>query len=293
MKQKIIGTGLSGLVGSRIVELLGHDFEFEDISRKTGTDIADKTAVLARLQNSDAEFVLHLAAYTNVDEAEKEKDFKEQSAAWRINVEGTKHILSACQKTGKHLIHFSTDMVFPGTKELPERYTEEDATGAVGWYATTKEEAEKVIKSAQIPWTILRIAYPYRAHFEKKEYVRMFKQLLEEGREIQTVTDHYFTPTFIDDLANILQLVFNKKLTGIYHAGGKDSISPYDAAMQVAKTFGLPTNLIGKTTRSDYFAGKAPRAFNLSLNSDKIKGLGIPLRSFEDGLEEIKKQIEQ
>lgn len=291
MKQKIIGTGLSGLVGSRIVELLSLQFDFEDISRKTGTDITDKEAVLQRLKNSDADFVLHLAAYTNVDEAEKEKDLKENSTAWKMNVGGTKNVLEAAEITGKHIIHISTDMVFPGTKTPPERYTEEDATGAVGWYAKTKEEAEKVVMSAKIPWTILRIAYPYRANFEKKEYVRIFKWLLEEKREIKAVSDHFFTPTFIDDLADVFSLIFDKKLTGIYHAGGKESVSPYEAAVQVADVFHLDKNLISKTTREEYFAGKAPRAFNLSLNSAKIEQLGVRLRGFAEGLEEIKKQL--
>lgn len=288
---KIVGTGLSGLVGSRIVELLSPEFEFEDISRKTGTDVADKDAVLERLKNSDAPYVLHLAAYTNVDEAEKEKDLKENSLAWKITVGGTENVVKAAEATGKHIIYISTDMVFPGTKPLPEKYTEEDVTDPVGWYATTKAQAEKVVQKATVPWTIVRIAYPYRANFEKKEYVRVFKSLLEQGKEIKAVSDHYFTPTFIDDLADVFRHIFHQTLTGIYHAGGKDSISPYEVALQVAETFNLDNNLISKTTREEFFAGKAPRAFNLSLSSDKIERLGLKLHGFTDGLEEIKKQL--
>jgi len=291
MKTKIIGTGLSGLVGSRIVELLSGDFEFEDISRKTGTDILDKEAVAKRLQDSDAEFVIHMAAYTNVDEAEKQKELKENSIAWKMNVGGTKNVLDAAKTTGKHFIHISTDMVFPGTKNIPGRYTEEDATGAVGWYATTKEEAEKIVIQSNVPFTLLRIAYPYRANYEKKEYVRVFKALLEQGKNIQAVSDHFFTPTFIDDLAEVFRLVFQNRLTGIYHAGGKDMVSPYDVAVKVAGIFNLDKNLIGTTTREEYFKGKAPRAFNLSLNSGKIESLGVKLRGLEEGLLEIKKQL--
>ena len=291
MKQKIIGTGLSGLVGSRVVELLGKEFEFEDISRKTGTDILDKEAVVNRIKNSDAQFVLHFAAYTNVDEAEKEKDLGEKSIAWRMNVGGTKNVLEAVESTEKHLIYISTDMVFSGTKPLPEKYTEEDATDPVGWYATTKCEAEKVVQQAKVPWTILRIAYPYRANFEKKEYVRIFKTLLEEGREIKAVSDHYFTPTFIDDLAGVFSHIFRTNLTGIYHACGKTSISPFDAAIKIAEVFHLDKNLISKTTREEFFQGKAPRAFNLSLSSAKIEKLGVSLSNFEEGLEEIKNQL--
>ncbi len=288
---KIIGTGLSGLVGSRIVELLSPEFEFEDISRKTGTDITDKEAVLTRLQKSDAKFVVHMAAYTQVDEAEKDKDLKENSAAWKINVAGTRNVVEAAEKTGKHIVYVSTDMVFPGTKNRPERYSEEDETNPVGWYAITKAEAEKVVEQSSVPWTILRIAYPYRANFEKKEYVRIFKWLLEEKREIKAVADHFFTPTFIDDLSQVFSLIFKQNLTGIYHAGGHTSISPYEAALAVAKEFGLDASLVSKTTREEYFAGKAPRAFNLALNSDKIESLGVKMRGFEEGLREIKKQI--
>lgn len=288
---KIIGTGLSGLVGSRVTELLRQDFEFEDISRKTGTDILDKDALTKRLQESDSECVLHMAAYTNVDEAEKEKELGQESNAWKINVIGTKNVLDGAADTGKHVIYVSTDMVFSGTKPLPEKYTEEDVTGAVGWYATTKEEAENVVIQSGIPYTILRIAYPYRADYEKKEYVRIFKWFLEEKREIKAVSDHYFTPTFIDDLAYVFRLIFEKKPTGIYHAGGEDAVSPYEVALKIADIFNLDKNLVQSTTREVYFAGKAPRAFNLALNSGKIGSLGIKMRGLEEGLKEIKKQL--
>lgn len=291
MKTKIIGTGLSGLVGSRIVELLSPDFEFEDISRKTGTDISDKDAVLQRLQNSDAPFVIHLAAYTNVDEAEKEKDLKENSHVWKINVEGTKNVLEAARSTNKHLIHISTDMVFPGTKPVPDRYSEEDATGSIGWYAETKEEAEKVVLQSTTPFTVVRIAYPYLANSDKN-YFFIFKNLLEEKQQFKAVADHFFTPTFIDDLADVFRLAFQKELTGIYHTGGKDIVSPYDVAKKIAEIFDLDKKLISKTTREEFFKGKAPRAFNLSLNSDKIGKLGIKLRGLEEGLGEIKRQLE-
>src|SRR5437879_1088858 len=62
----IIGTGLSGLVGSRIVELLSPAISFEDVSRKTGTDITNAQAVLDRFSSSSAPIILHLAAKTDV-----------------------------------------------------------------------------------------------------------------------------------------------------------------------------------------------------------------------------------
>lgn len=288
---KIIGTGLSGLVGSRITELLSKDYQFEDISRKTGTDILDKEAVSKRIENSNTSIVLHLAAYTNVDKTEEDKDKKEESTAWKINVIGTKNVLSACEEFNKKIIYLSTDMVFPGTKKLPEKYKEEDERGAVGWYAKTKEEAEKLVEKAAIPWIVLRIAYPYRADHEKKEYVRVFKWLLEKGQRIKAVSDHYFTPTFIDDLAPVLKTLIEKETTGKFHATGEEAVSPYLAARKVAEVFNLNKNLVSDVLREEFFKGRAPRAYNLSLNNDKMTRLGVKMHSFTEGLGIIKEQL--
>ena len=182
-------------------------------------------------------------------------------------------------------------MVFPGTKKLPEKYSEEDTTGAVGFYAKTKEEAEKLVEKASCPWVILRIAYPYRSSFEKKEYVRKFIDLLKRGNQIKAVFDHYFTPTFIDDLAQAIDLIIKENFTGKLHATGGEIVSPYEAALKIAECFELNKGLIEKATRAEYFKVKAPRAYNLSLNNDKIGKLGIKMRPFSQGLIEIKKQL--
>lgn len=289
--RQIIGTGLSGLVGSRIVELLSSEYLFEDISRKTGTDITDKEAVLKRLSESSAPTVLHLAAKTDVDGSETEKDLGQQSEAWNINVGGTQHVVDACRQTGKKLIYISTDMVFSGDQEWGQKYTEEDTPNPQNYYAQTKYEAEKVVLQSRISSIILRIAYPYRANFEKKEYVRVFMSLLAQSKQIKAVADHYFTPTFIDDIPGVLNMLIETDARGIFHCVGDESVSPYIVAKKVAKEFGFSEDLVGETTRAEYFAGKAIRGFNLSLSSARIKQLGASLHSFSQGLEEVKRQI--
>ena len=290
-KKQIIGTGLSGLVGSRIIELLGSLYDFEDISRKTGTDITDSDAVIQRITASKAPVVLHLAAKTDVDGSEAEKDLGPESIAWMVNVDGTQHVVDACRQTGKKLIYVSTDMVFDGSKAQGQTYIETDTPNPANFYAQTKYESEKIIASSGISYIILRIAYPYRADFEKKEYVRTFISLLSQGKQIKAVSDHFFTPTFIDDLAGVLDGCVAKNLQGIYHAGGSEAVSPFIVATSIAKEFGYSESLVTETTRAEYFIAKATRGFNLALNSDKIKQLGIGLRSFSEGLRVIKSQI--
>jgi len=93
----IIGTGLSGLVGSRVVELLGSRHTFEDLSLDTGVDITNPSTVEERIKKSDAQWVFHFAAKTDVDGAEKERSLGENSPTWIVNVTATENIVSICR----------------------------------------------------------------------------------------------------------------------------------------------------------------------------------------------------
>ena len=52
MKTKILGTGLTGLVGSRFTELLNGVYDFEHSSLSNGVDILDKEAVYEKISSS-------------------------------------------------------------------------------------------------------------------------------------------------------------------------------------------------------------------------------------------------
>lgn len=288
---KLLITGGNGLVGSRVVELLSPNYQLELINRTSGTDITNKQAVTNKIINSDAEIIIHLAAKADVDGCEKEKDLGKESDAWKINVEGTRNVVDACNSAQKKLIYISTDFVFDGEHTPENGYTEEYTPHPVNWYAQTKYEGEKIVQSASIPWVITRIAYPYRATFEKNDFVRVFKSLLEQGKQLSLITDHYVNATFIDDIASALNTLISQHTTGIYHMTGSQTLSPYEEGLLVAKVFGLDASLIGKTTRAEFFKNRATRPFNLKMNNGKIGLLSIKMKTFEAGLEEIKRQL--
>jgi dTDP-4-dehydrorhamnose reductase len=287
---KVLGTGLNGLVGSRVVELLKDKYEFENLSRSTGVDIEDKNSVLNAVKSSDAQIVLHLASKTDVDGCERDKELGEEGEAWRINVKGTKNVVEACQEAGKKLIYFSTDFVFDGENAPKGGYTEENTPNPLNWYARTKYEGERIVNSLKTPWVIVRIAYPYRADFKKSDFFRAILNRLKTGQSVAAVTDHIFSPTFIDDIGIVIDKLIQTESQGIYHAAGGQALTPHDAAILIAKTFELDENLISKTTRKEFFKNRAPRPFQLPMRNDRIAKLGIRTRSFEEGLEEIKKQ---
>ena len=91
-KPKVIATGLSGLVGERFQTLFHAKYDFTNLDLTTGIDITDKTAVKKSLGESGGEVVLHLAAFTNVNEAFKQSQDKE-GACYKVNVEADGRIV--------------------------------------------------------------------------------------------------------------------------------------------------------------------------------------------------------
>ncbi len=286
---KILGIGLSGLVGSKIVDLLRDHYEFDDLSISTGFDITDKQSISEAIISSNATIVLHLAAKTDVDGCEKDKPLGISGDAWKINVEGTKNVINACARSGKKLIYVSTDFVFDGKKEKP--YGEEDAPSPINWYGQTKYEGEKLVVSSSLSWVILRLAYPYRANFQKRDFARVLIDRLKNGEKVSLITDHIMTPTFADDLSYALEIIINKESLGIFHAVGSQFVSPFEAGVIISNIFGFDKNLLQKTTRGEFFKNRAPRPFNLALKNDKIQKLGIRMKSFEEGVLGVRKQL--
>ena len=280
---KILGTGLSGLVGSRVVTLLTPDFSFENLSLETGIDITDKGSVDGYFSKSDAPWVFHMAAYTDVQGAEKDKD-----TAWNVNVLATEHIAQNCRKLGKKLLYIDTDYAFDGKKKM---YTEKDTPHPLGWYAKTKTEGAKRVLALGDLGLVIRISNPYRAHpVGKKDFVHKMLERLQSGQTITGATDQLFAPTFIDDIASSLRVLVKAQAHGIYHVVSSPALSPYDAGVIIAETFGVDRRLVTKTTFTDMFANRAPVPQYAALTNDKIKALGVTIHSFADGVAQVKQQ---
>lgn len=284
---KILGTGLSGLVGSRVTELLSPEFTFENLSLETGVDITDSKSVTSRLEQSDAPWVFHMAAYTDVQGAEAERSLGEKSMAWKVNVTATQTIADTCKRLHKRLLYIDTDYAFDGKKKS---YTEEDVPHPLGWYATTKSEGAKRVLALGNMGLVIRISNPYRAHpVGKKDFVHKMLERMQAGQPVTGATDQLFSPTFIDDIASALRVLVPLGANGIYHVVGS-SLSPYEAAGIIADVFGFDASLVQKTTFAAMFANRAPTPQYAALTNDKIRALGVNMHTFKDGIGEVKKQ---
>lgn len=286
---KIFGIGASGLIGSRVSELLAPAYSITNLSTRTGVNITDPASLSGITDDKDHSHVILFAAKADVDGCEKDKPLGTDGDAWKINVEGARNVAEVCKTNGKTMIYISTDFVFNGEDTPDGGYAEEDKPDPIDWYATTKYEGEKAVQESGAPYLILRVAYPYRPFFpEKKDFVHALLERLQQGLPIKAVTDHMMTPTYVDDIAKAMEVLISQNANGIYHIVGSEFVSPYEAVMAIAEEYGLPTTMIEKTTREQFFQGRAPRPFNLSLKNAKIEQLGVKMRGFREGIRQLK-----
>lgn len=290
MKKEIIGTGLNGLVGSRIIELLSGEYSFNNLSLETGINILDPAQLDKCFSTSSAEWVFHFAAKTDVDACEKDKPLYASGDAWKINVNGTKNIVDACLKYGKKMLYLSTDFVFKGEKG--KFYDENDQPSPQNWYAVTKYEGEKIVSSSRLVSLICRISFPYKAvNTVKSDLLHLMLNKLTDNEQIKAVDNQHIVPTFIDDLSTAIKYLIQQKLTGIFHLVGSQRLSPYEMAHKIAVCFNLNNKLIVKADILDYYYNRAVRPFHAVLKNAKIKNLGINMKTFDQGLAIIKNQI--
>lgn len=229
--KRVFVTGASGLVGSRFVELYSSKYEII-APNYPEFDLTDSGKVEDTIRNSGPDVIINFAAYTNVSEAENQRD-DENGDCWKINIKGVKNLLGTAISI-RHFIHISTDMVFPGSSENPGPYTESNAPEAdskkLTWYGFTKAEAERIVtKTLGKNQTILRLIYPVRAKHEAKlDYLRKPLSLFDQGKLYPLFNDQQVTITFIDEACLVLEKIIEGKVFGTFHASTPDTSTPYE-----------------------------------------------------------------
>ncbi|MBI3735988.1 sugar nucleotide-binding protein, partial [Candidatus Sumerlaeota bacterium] len=226
---KLLVTGLSGLIGSRVAGLLHKRFELVSFDITEGIDITNRKKLAEAVARHEGATVLaHLAAYTDVSRAHGQTGDK-SGPCYKINVAGTENVVKVCEETGLHLIHVSTDFVFDGEKPAKSGpYTEEDHPKPIEWYGKTKLMAEEAVRKSQ-DWTIIRIAYPYVAGpAPRPDLVQNIYAKLVEGLEVSLFTDQVITPTLADDVAQGIGLLARlRPAREVYHLVGSSPMTPF------------------------------------------------------------------
>lgn len=268
--ERILITGASGLLGSKIVKLAERCFEvipthntrsfFKDSVKMDITNSAEVFQVVVKMKPN---VVMHAAAETRVDQCEKDRKY-----AWKVNAEGTKNVAMACGKFNAKLIYVSTDYVFDGEKGL---YVESDEPNPANYYGWTKLKGEEFVRDNCQDYVIARTSVLYGWHSWKKNFALWVMESLRRGEPITVVDDHYNSPTLADNLAEVLLEIVKTDLSGIFHTAGSERINRYEFAVKIAKNFDLDANMIRpvKMSELEMWIAKRPRDSSLCISKAK------------------------
>lgn len=271
--KSLLVTGAGGQLGRALARLVP-DATFLD---RRALDVTDRDAVLEAVAQHRPEVIVQAAAYTKVDAAEADPQ-----GARAINADGAQAVANAAEKAGALFVYPSTDYVFSGDKLGP--YREDDPTGPLSVYGSTKLDGEKAAASAGAH-LIVRTSWVYG---EGHNFIRTIAGVAAKHRELRVIDDQTGRPTYSFDLAEGILGLVSRGATGVFHlAGGAEPATWADLAEAVISIKGLGARVLRVST-SEYYSGRdgavAPRPANSVLDCGKAAALGVSLRPWRDGL---------
>ena len=299
---KILLTGSNGLLGQKLVGLLVQQPSIELVATARGVnrlagfyphvrfvplDVTDVTQVRQVLAQEQPTHLIHTAAMTQVDECELN-----QAACWAQNVTAVEHLAAACADFAIHLTHLSTDFVFNG-KEGPLR--EEAVPEPISHYGASKLAAEQVVQgTAGLRWAIARTVLVYGTVHGggRSNIVLWVRDSLRSGKAIKVVDDQWRTPTLAEDLAQGCWLLARQSAQGIYHISGRELLTPYQMAQQVADFFRLNQALLERVDSTTFTqpARRPPRTGFIIEKAER--DLGYQPHTFAEGIALLAQQAE-
>lgn len=263
MMKKLLITGAGGQVATeyeRSAPLEGWDFLFLD---KKSLDITNPVLIEETLNLWEFDAILNLAAYTNVEKAEK----TELESAYEINAVGPKNLAIACSKRNIPLIHISTDYVFDGN--LDEPYTEDIIESPINQYGKTKFLGERWIQDNHDWFYIIRTSWVYSNH--SRNFLSTMLDLAQERSELNVIEDQFGSPTSTKELCRAIDAVLSdldKSKSGIYHFSGDGKTNWRMFADEIFTQTRVSVKVNGIS--SDNWHSEAPRPKNSYMSSEKF-----------------------
>lgn len=222
------------------------DIEAIFCSKKT-LDVTDVSGMEVFFQKNKPDIIIHLAAFTDVNEAEKAEDFR-SSPNYLVNAIGTEYLAKLSTKYGFGIVFVSTDFVFDGTKKTP--YESTDMPNPINHYGRAKLLGEKSIERFASKWVIIRTGWLYDEDLNGNHFIGKILGLTDKISEISVIADEVGRPTFTWNLAEALVYImkdltkFEYKILHLTDTGAP--VSRADLARKIIQIFEKNTKILEK-----------------------------------------------
>ncbi len=274
---RMLITGANGLLGKEITRYFSKGYKVlpTDLAECDVTSAKECMRVVGGFR---PEVVVHCAAYTDVDRAEREKE-----AAFTLNADGTRNMALACREHRSLLVTFSTDYVFDGASERP--YAEDDPVDPLSVYGRSKLAAEEAVREVAPHFLLLRTQWLFGAH--GRSFISSILERAERGEECKVVSDQKGAPTYTRDLADAVRRLLDTGARGIFHFSNEGETSFFEYAAFLLAHTGWGETPVTAISTSDIPRDlyPAPRPLHGLLSKEKYrKETGVSPRRWEDAV---------
>ena len=213
---KAIVMGERGMLGSDIVSYFRSRGATVLAFSSSQCDVTNRDCLAdVLLSHTDSDIVINCAAYTAVDDCEKERE-----RAFLVNGQAPGFLAQVCDRIAVPLVHFSTDYVFDGNKR--GYYDESDATAPLSVYGASKLQGEQSVQSMLQSHYIFRVQWLYGVN--GNHFLKTISRLAAERSELTIVNDQWGSPTWTYDIARYLYAFLSAKPAyGLYHFSDRKS----------------------------------------------------------------------
>ncbi|MQW78113.1 sugar nucleotide-binding protein [Nocardioides sp. dk4132] len=236
-----------------------------------GRDELDLTdaASLAAWPWHEYSAVLNAAAYTGVDAAETADGRRD---AWTANAQAPALLARLATEHRLTLVHYSSDYVFDGTREV---HAEDEPLSPLGVYGQTKAAGDVAVATAPRHY-LLRTSWVVGAG---GNFVRTMQSLAARGVSPAVVDDQVGRLTFTTELARATRHLLDAAAPfGVYNvSNGGDPTSWAGLAREVFRLAGRPADDVTPVSTEAYGEGKAmaPRPRHSVLDLSKLEATGF------------------
>lgn len=278
---QILITGKNGQVGGEFTRLY-HSRSDVILAGRDECDLSSEQSIRNLVRRVQPNVIVNPAAYTAVDQAEREPEL-----CFAINAAAPRVLAEEAARLGALLVHYSTDYVFDGEK--PEPYLESDAIHPVSVYGASKAAGEAAIAETACRYLVLRTSWVYRA--QGKNFLRTMLRLGAERPELRVVDDQIGAPTSAAAIAAATAQLLQQHPSppsGIYHMTAAGSTSWCGFAREIFSSGVLPNPPVVHAIPTSDYPTPAKRPANSVLSNDKFgRAFGFHLPHWKQQLEVV------
>lgn len=277
---KLLVTGASGLLGLNLAVQAAESHTVTGVVRAHSlhgapfevrcVDLCLSGTASRLLEEVRPDAVIHCAAMALLDECEADPE-----RAWMVNAELPGLLAEAADRYGCRFVTISTDGIFDGRGGV---YRETDQPNPLSTYARTKLAGEMAALQANPDALVVRSNFYGWSLHGVRSLAEHFFYSMHAGRKVYGFTDVIFCPLLVNRLADLLVRMVEDGLSGLYHVFSRGSMTKYEFGVALAKTCGLPEDLIAPSTiaESGLKAARSPRLEMCSEKAEKALGLEFP-----------------